>query len=170
MTMKALLLDSSYYPIQIIDWKRAMILFFTGRAEVVELHNNVEIKSTNESYQLPKVMRLFGSFKNFSKVKFNRANVFFRDKHTCQYCYKKFQADHLTFDHVIPRSRGGPTTWENIVTSCAECNNEKAARTPQEWGKTLLRKPFKPKWTPMMALRLTKPELRLFSSWIFCET
>ena len=64
MTMKALLLDSSYYPIQIIDWKRAMILFFTGRAEVVELHNNVEIKSTNESYQLPKVMRLFGSFKN----------------------------------------------------------------------------------------------------------
>lgn len=167
MTMKALLLDASYYPIQIIDWKRAMILFFTGRAEVVEHHSDVEINSTHESYKLPKVMRLFGSFKNMSRVKFNRSNVFYRDKHVCQYCGGKFKANELTFDHVMPKSRGGPTNWKNIVTCCSTCNNKKAARTPEEWGHKLLKPPKEPKWTPMMALRLTKNELVLFSSWLF---
>ncbi len=166
MTMKVLLLDASYYPIQIIDWKRAMILFFTDRAEVVEHHSNVEIRSTHSKFKLPKVLRLFGSFKNFSKVKFNRSNVFFRDKYLCQYCGEKFKEQELTFDHVMPKSRGGPTSWENIVTCCNICNNKKAARTPDEWGKSLLKKPKEPKWTPMMALRLSKNELSLFSTWI----
>jgi 5-methylcytosine-specific restriction endonuclease McrA len=165
--MKALLLDSSYYPIQIIDWKRAMILFFTDRAEVVEHHQDLEINSTNKSYKLPKVMRLFGSFKNFSRVKFNRSNIFYRDRHQCQYCGDKFKADELTFDHVMPKSRGGLSSWENIVSCCATCNNKKAARTPEEWGKKLLKIPIEPKWTPMMVLRLSKPERSLFSSWLF---
>ena len=167
MVMKALLLNSSYYPVQVIDWKRAMILFFTGRAEVVEHHENLEINSPNETYKLPKVMRLFGSFKNFSKVKFNRNNVFYRDKHMCQYCGDKFKASELTFDHVIPRSRGGPTTWTNIVSSCDRCNSKKADKTPKEWGVRLINIPIEPKWTPMMAFRLTKNEIVVFSSWLF---
>lgn len=167
MVMKALLLDSSYYPVQIIDWKRAMILFFTGRAEVVEHHENYKINSSHDSFKLPKVMRLFGSFRNFSKVKFNRNNLFYRDKHICQYCGDKFKASELTFDHVMPKSRGGPTNWENIVSCCHTCNNKKADRTPQEWGFKLLNTPIEPKWTPMMAFRLTKNEILLFSSWLF---
>jgi 5-methylcytosine-specific restriction endonuclease McrA len=167
MTMKALLLDSSYYPIQIIDWKRAMILYFTGRAEVVEHHQDLKIQSTHESFKLPKVMRMFGHFKKFSRVKFNRSNLFFRDKHQCQYCGDKFAAHELTFDHVMPKSRGGLTSWQNIVACCSACNTDKAARTPDEWGKKLLKTPIEPKWSPMVALRLSKPERSLFSSWLF---
>ena len=167
MVMKALLLDSSYYPVEMIDWKKAMILFFTGRAEVVEHHTGLRINSPNESYKLPKVMRLFGKFKNFSKIHFNRNNLFYRDKHTCQYCAQKFKACDLTFDHVLPKSRGGETSWTNIVSCCDKCNSKKANRTPKEWGVRLLNKPIEPKWTPMMAFRLSKNELSLFSSWIF---
>jgi len=167
MTMKALLLDSSYYPIQIVDWKRAMILFFTGRAEVVEHHDDIKINSPHESFKLPKVLRLFDNFRNFPKVKFNRNNVFYRDKHMCQYCGEKFKANELTFDHVMPKSRGGPTSWKNIVTCCHTCNNKKAARTPEEWGKKLIHQPYEPKWTPMMAFRLTTVEVNIFSSWLF---
>lgn len=167
MIMKALLLDSSYYPVQMIDWKRAMILFFTGRAEVVEHHENININSPHESFKLPKVMRLYDNFRNFSQVKFNRNNVFYRDKHICQYCGEKFKANELTFDHVVPKSRGGATSWKNIVTCCYKCNNKKAARTPEEWGKKLLKIPIEPKWTPMMAFRLTKGETLIFSTWLF---
>jgi 5-methylcytosine-specific restriction endonuclease McrA len=165
--MKALLLDSSYYPVQIIDWKRAMILLFTDRAEVVEHHQNLEVNSTNETFKLPKVMRLYGSFKNFSRVKFNRSNIFYRDKHQCQYCGDKFKDAELTFDHVMPKSRGGLTSWNNIVACCMICNNKKAARTPEEWGKKLMKVPIEPKWTPLIAFRLSKPERSLFSSWLF---
>jgi 5-methylcytosine-specific restriction endonuclease McrA len=163
---KALLLDSSYYPIQIIDWKKAMILFFTGRAEVVEHHEDINIRSTSESFRLPSVLRLFQSFKNFSRVKFNRNNVFARDKYLCQYCGDKFSRDELTFDHVMPKSRGGATNWHNIVTSCHTCNNKKADRTPEECGFTLLKKPKEPIWHPLIGLRPSEDEISLWKSWI----
>src|SRR5690554_2509484 len=132
--LKALVLDSTYFPVQIIDWKKAMILFFTQRAEVVDFHEDIEIRSTSASFKLPKVLRLFqkvnqaAGFK--SGVKFNRGNVFYRDKFTCQYCLQKFKEVELTLDHVMPKSRGGKTSWDNIVTSCHPCNNKKADKTP----------------------------------------
>jgi 5-methylcytosine-specific restriction endonuclease McrA len=167
MVMKALLLNSSYYPVEIIDWKKAMILFFTGRAEIVEHHENLQVNSTNETYKLPKVMRLFGNFKSFSRIKFNRTNLFYRDKHLCQYCGDKFNEKELTFDHVIPKSRGGETSWTNIVSCCDGCNSKKANRTPKEWGVRLLKIPIEPKWTPKMAFKLSKNEFSIFSSWLF---
>lgn len=163
---KALLLDSSYYPVQIVDWKKAMVLFFTGRAEVVEHHDKVKIRSTNAHFKLPKVMRLFGAFKRYTNVKFNRTNVFARDRHLCQYCGERFPRDELTLDHVLPKSRGGKTDWNNIVTSCHDCNNRKADRTPRECGFTLLRKPRQPRWTPFFGLRMSKDEVVLWSNWI----
>lgn len=166
MVMKALLLDASYYPIQIVDWKKAMILFFTGRAEVIEHHDDIKINSTSESFKLPKVMRLFQNFKNLAQVKFNRSNVFYRDKHKCQYCGLKFEKKELTFDHVVPKSRGGVTNWENIVTCCHSCNNKKADRTPTEAKMPLLTKPIRPKWTPSMAFRLGVSETLVFSEWL----
>ena len=167
MVMKALLLDASYYPVQIIDWKKAMILFFTGRAEVIEHHEDIEICSTSESFKLPKVMRLFQSFKNFSQIKFTRTTVFYRDKYRCQYCGDKFEFQNLTFDHILPKSRGGPTSWENIVSCCDSCNSKKAARTPKEAKMPLLKKPMQPKWNPIMAFKLGTKEVKLFSNWLY---
>ncbi len=167
MTMNALLLDASYYPIKIIDWKRAMILFFTERAEVVEHHQDFSVNSTHASFKVPKVLRLLVNFKNLSRVKFNRSNVFYRDKNTCQYCGDKFKDSELTFDHVMPRSRGGLTTWQNIVSACMDCNNKKDSKTPEEWGRKLLKIPEEPKWTPLLAFRLSNKDRSLFSTWLF---
>ena len=170
--MKALVLDASYFPVQIIDWKKAMILFFTERAEVVDYHDDVEIRSTSASFKLPKVLRLFQKVSQFSQVKFNqvkfnRGNVFYRDAFTCQYCQKVFKEVELTLDHVFPKSRGGKTSWENIATSCHACNNKKADRTPEECGMKLLSKPKRPKWSPTMAFKLTSSEKNLFANWFF---
>jgi 5-methylcytosine-specific restriction endonuclease McrA len=167
MVMKALLLDASYFPIQIIDWKKAMILFFAGRAEVIEHHEDIEISSPNQSFRLPKVMRLFANFRDFTQVKFNRNNVFYRDRYRCQYCGDKFVEKELTFDHVMPKSRGGPTNWINIVTCCHVCNNKKADRTPEEARMPLLKKPVQPKWSPMTALQLGAKELQVFATWLY---
>jgi 5-methylcytosine-specific restriction endonuclease McrA len=167
MTMNALLLNSSYYPIKIIDWKRAMILFFTGRAEVVELHQDFTVNSTHANHKVPKVLRLLATYKDFSRVKFNRSNVFFRDKHMCQYCGDKFKDNELSFDHVMPKSRGGLTTWQNIVAACMDCNNRKDSKTPEEWGKKLLKIPVEPKWTPLMAFRISSKDRSLFAYWLF---
>jgi len=165
--MKALVLDVSYFPVQIIDWKKAMVLFFTERAEVVDYHDDISISSTNRSFKLPKVLRLHTKIKSLTHVKFNRLNVFYRDKFLCQYCNQKFRASELTLDHVFPKSRGGKTSWDNIVSSCHDCNNKKADRTPEECNYKLLKKPVEPKWTPMMAFKMTKIEKKLFKDWFF---
>ena len=88
------------------------------------------------------------------EVKFTRHNIFERDHNTCQYCGKVFDRKDLNLDHVIPRDRGGPTTWENIVCSCIKCNTQKANRTPQEAGMHLIRKPKRPKWRPFVQVNL----------------
>lgn len=165
--MKALVLDASYFPVQIIDWKKAMILFFTERAEVVDYHEDIEIQSTSKSFKLPKVLRLFTKINTLTHVKFSRSNVFYRDKFMCQYCHQKFKESELTLDHVMPKSRGGKTNWENIVSSCHDCNNRKADRTPEECRLKLIKKPVEPKWTPMLAFRLTQLEHALFKDWFF---
>lgn len=168
--MKALVLDATYFPVQIIDWKKAMILFFTQRAEVVDYHEDIEIRSTSDSFKLPKVLRLFQKVNQIGQVKFNRSNVFYRDKFLCQYCGQKFKEVELTLDHVMPKSRGGNTSWENIVTCCHPCNNKKADRTPKECGFVLLNKPKQPKWSPMTAFRLTQAEKSLFENWFFSKS
>jgi 5-methylcytosine-specific restriction endonuclease McrA len=96
------------------------------------------------------------------EVKFTRHNIFERDQNTCQYCGKTHDRNDLNLDHVIPRDRGGPTTWENIVCSCIECNTLKANRLPQEAGMRLIRKPKRPKWRPFLQINFT---LHQHDSW-----
>lgn len=84
------------------------------------------------------------------EVKFTRHNVFERDKNTCQYCGKLFERTDLNLDHVLPRDRGGQTTWENVVCSCIPCNTRKGNRLPHEAGMLLIRKPKRPKWRPFV--------------------
>jgi len=84
------------------------------------------------------------------QVRFSRFNIYARDKLTCQYCHRRLPRQELNLDHVIPRSQGGVSTWENVVCSCHECNRRKGGRTPQQAGMLLARNPVRPQWTPFM--------------------
>ena len=164
---QTLLLDSTYYPLQMIDWKKALSLFFTERAEVVEHHSDIEIKSTNDSYKLPKVMRLFCKIGDIHTVKFNRINVFYRDNFTCQYCHIKFKAADLTLDHVYPKSLGGSSDWENIVAACAPCNGAKADKLIHNSKFSLSKKPIEPRWLTIFLKKLNDKEVGLWSDWFY---
>ncbi|HEY8518032.1 MAG TPA: HNH endonuclease [Candidatus Binatia bacterium] len=83
-------------------------------------------------------------------VRFTRANVYARDRDTCQYCGRRFPRSELNLDHVVPRSQGGLSTWDNVVCSCHNCNRRKGGRTPEQCGIRLLRKPTRPAWTPFL--------------------
>ncbi len=84
------------------------------------------------------------------EVKFSRGNIYLRDHNRCQYCGKKFPSSELSLDHVIPISRGGKSTWENVVCSCIPCNTRKANRLPHQVNMQLIRKPKRPKWRPFV--------------------
>jgi 5-methylcytosine-specific restriction endonuclease McrA len=102
------------------------------------------------------LLRAFNEFV-LREVRFSRRNIFERDKNTCQYCGQVQERKDLNLDHVVPRDRGGPTTWENIVCSCVACNTRKANRTPQEAGMHLIRKPKRPKWRPFVQIDFDLP-------------
>lgn len=164
---QTLLLDSSFYPLQMIDWKKALSLFFTDRAEVVENHQGVTIRSPNQNFKLPKVMRLFCKHGEVNIVKFNRLNVFYRDSFKCQYCRNTFLSRDLTLDHVIPKSKGGETSWENIVSSCAPCNIKKADKLPHEINMNPWKIPKEPQWIYMFLLRLNYEEKLVWKDWFY---
>lgn len=88
---------------------------------------------------------------------FNRRNLFARDNNTCQYCGKRMSSSNCTVDHVIPQCQGGPSSWENCVIACVDCNVRKGGRTPRQAGMQLIRKPAKPRWSPMFRTRVIKP-------------
>ncbi|CAM6003920.1 unnamed protein product [Sphagnum balticum] len=147
MNMAVLLLDSTYEPLKVISWMKAMTLVVTGDAEVVEESEHL-IRSASSEWKLPSVIRQFNKFKRKGKVQFSRINIYMRDAWTCQYCKEKKQVKDLTFDHVLPRAQGGKTSWTNIVTACRPCNSYKEDRTPEQAGMKLMRKPEEPKWLP----------------------
>jgi 5-methylcytosine-specific restriction endonuclease McrA len=147
-----LLLNASYEPINILPWKRAMNLLCRGKVEVLAEYDR-EIRSISFTVRLPSILRLLRYVKirkKVQRVKFSRANIYKRDRHTCQYCGKKCGPEDLTFDHVVPIVLGGTKTWENIVTCCVECNHRKGGRTPEKAGMHLSRKPVEPEWLPSM--------------------
>jgi len=97
-----------------------------------------------------------------TEVKFNRRNIYARDESKCQYCGKRFPTSELTLDHVVPRSRGGSSTWDNLVCCCVACNMRKGGRLPEQAGLKLIRRPYKPKRSPL--IRLTIRDHR-YRSW-----
>lgn len=144
----ALLLNATYEPLRIVAWKRAITLVLLDKAELIERHD-CEVRSAHDSFALPSVLRLTRRVDvPRHGVRFTRMNVYRRDGFRCQYCDRRFDVDDLTFDHVVPQSRGGRTTWKNIVTSCGPCNREKGDRTPSEAGMPLRSEPGKPRWWP----------------------
>ena len=125
----ALVLNSGYEPLTIISWQKAMILWLQDKVDVVEYYS-VSINSATRSFQLPSILRLkkYVKTNRNKKVRLNRRNLFLRDKFICAYCDKKFSEKNLTIDHVIPLSKGGAHSWDNVVTSCSKCNNKKGNR------------------------------------------
>lgn len=154
MSHVTLLLNSSYEPLKVISWQRAVSLWAADKVEILEEYDDFDLRSVTFTMKCPAVVRLVSYFKRHkSDVKFSRLNVFGRDNFQCQFCGQQPGVRNLTFDHVIPRSRGGKTTWENIVTACLTCNSKKSNRTPEEAKMRLLSTPKKPakkpfnKWT-----------------------
>jgi 5-methylcytosine-specific restriction endonuclease McrA len=121
------------------------------------------VRTVNSEIQVPRVIRLLGYDKLPKQtVKFNRRNIFARDNNQCQYCGRKFPTSELSLDHVVPRSKGGQSTWENIVCACVNCNVRKGGRTPKEAHLSLIRRPEKPKRSPILNLKMTH---RKYQSW-----
>jgi 5-methylcytosine-specific restriction endonuclease McrA len=153
---RTLLLNSTFEPLKIISWQRAITLLTQGKVEVIDFHDR-EIRGVTLTFRLPSILRLLKLAKirrTNREVRFSRLNIYQRDKYSCQYCGKRHRAEDLTFDHVVPQVQGGAATWENIVTACLACNNRKGGRTPQQAGMRLVRLPAKPRWMPVVTLRV----------------
>jgi 5-methylcytosine-specific restriction endonuclease McrA len=179
-----LVLNRLWQAVNVCTVRRAMGLLFQGQAQVVlgdqdgafQTFNFVEwsglpnheaqsetIRTISMRIRIPRVIVLAIFDKLPRKdVKFTRHNIFERDKNTCQYCGIVFIRSDLNLDHVIPRDRGGPTNWENIVCSCIPCNTRKANRTPLEADLKLINHPAKPKWRPFIQIDLG---LKCHDSW-----
>jgi len=150
---RVLVLDLFFQPHRIVSWERAVCLLFDGKAEVVEEYDET-IRSPSVTMQVPAVIRMKKKSRTRKQsIKFSRENVLTRDGFQCQYCSRMCESHELTYDHVLPRSRGGQTNWENIVAACYACNAKKADRTPTEAGMALLRAPRKPTWLPVTTKR-----------------
>jgi len=185
-----LTLNRGYVAFQIITARRAVCLLVKGLAEVVNVEDghfrsyNFEdwrdiselklefaerddeedwLNSVSFSLEVPRVIRLLRYDRVPQHVvKFNRRNIFLRDHSHCQYCNRRFPASQLSLDHVIPRSRGGRTTWDNIVSACLKCNVAKGGRTPREAGMALASRPRKPSRSPLLAQTVNSQK---YASW-----
>jgi 5-methylcytosine-specific restriction endonuclease McrA len=180
LNTKVLVLNRAYLPIHITSVRRACSLLYQGIARAVdaqyqtfdfeswaalsaEVHDE-RIGLVDRALRVPRVILLVGYDRVPKRhVRFSRFNVYARDRNTCQYCGQPFSRNDLNLDHVIPRSQGGTSTWENVVCSCLRCNRLKGGRSPEEAGMRLLRRPFRPNWTPFV---LETWSLRRHREWL----
>jgi 5-methylcytosine-specific restriction endonuclease McrA len=188
-----LVLNRMFLAIHVISVKRAFCLLCKELAEVVSVEDGQFatydfetwrelsdyrrahfrpdeddwVRTGNAEIQVPRVIRLF-SYDKLPRqtVKFNRRTLFARDGNQCQYCGKRFPTSELSLDHVVPRSQGGLTTWENIVCACVGCNVRKGGRTPKQAHMMLIRPPIKPKRSPLLSLKLTQKKYHSWQAFI----
>lgn len=189
LDLSVLVLNKHYMALRIIRVRRAITLLFRELAEVISCEDDTycnydfstwqEISQYKHQFQpqqhdwlttvnnmiaVPRIIRLleYDSIPKHSTVRLNRKNLFARDKHRCQYCNKKVPTTELSIDHVIPRSMGGKTTWQNVVCACTKCNCKKGARTPHQANMKLIKHPVQPKKNPTLSLHLSNNR---YKSW-----
>jgi len=143
LNSNVLLLNQNFTPITVCTARRAVIMVWTGKAEMIE-STGVYVHSVSMSFDIPSIIRLLVFVKIPYKwnIQLTKQNIIKRDRWKCQYCGET--EGPMTVDHVIPRSHGGGETWGNLVCACSSCNNKKGNRTPQEAGMSLIKKPKKP--------------------------
>ena len=180
LNCNVLVLNKHYMALRVVNVRRAFSLLCRELAEVISCdegaYSNHDFQSWCEVSQfrrdfepdghdwvstvnfhiaVPRIIRLlFFDRLPRNEVKFNRRNIFARDKNKCQYCGKRFPTSELSLDHIIPRSMGGKAVWKNIVCACAECNVKKGGRTPKHAKMKLIREPVKPKHNPLVHVHL----------------
>jgi 5-methylcytosine-specific restriction endonuclease McrA len=137
------------------------------RAALHEAGGDDWIRTVHFEIQAPRIVRLL-TYDRLPRtvLRFNRRNLFARDGHRCQYCGRSLPTSQLSLDHVLPRSRGGPTTWENVVCSCLSCNTRKGGRTPQEAHMHLMTRPSQPQTNPLVAMKLGNPKYACWKSFL----
>jgi 5-methylcytosine-specific restriction endonuclease McrA len=142
-TRDVLILNQNFEPLAVCRTRRAMVLIYLRKAELMESYEHMMLRSVNMALPLPSVLRLNHYVRVVRKeTPLTKCNVFRRDNHRCQYCGRT--AGTLTVDHVVPRSLGGTETWENLVCACTDCNSRKGDRQLHQSGLKLLRRPKKP--------------------------
>lgn len=183
-----LVLNRHYAAVRVVSARRAFCLLFKRIAEIVHVEESEYVSYDFDSWRevseyrarfererhefircvrfeltVPKIIRLL-TYDRLPKqpVKFNRRNVYARDRNRCQYCGRRFPTSELTLDHVLPRSQGGGASWENIVCCCVKCNVKKGGRTPSEAHMKLITEPVKPKRSPVVTLKLSSAK---YQSW-----
>lgn len=145
--MNVLVLSRDYLPLNQVSWQKAISWIYEGKADLVEADPDRKIGTVDGGVEMPSIIRLIGVAHRrlYRKhIRFNRRNVWIRDKGTCCYCGITVSVHGFTYDHVIPRSKGGSTQWTNIVTCCRACNHRKGDRSPNEARMRLLREPIVP--------------------------
>lgn len=178
LNTKVLVLNRSYLPIHITIVRRALSLLYQDIARAVDdQYRTFDFESwadlaaeedtiglVNRAIRVPRVIVLVAYDRVPRRyVRFSRFNIYSRDQNRCQYCGKQFARSDLNLDHVVPRSRGGTSVWENVACSCHRCNRLKGGRTPAEAGMRLIRQPRRPQWTPFMAEAFS---LRRYKEWL----
>lgn len=138
-----LILNQNYEPMTICNVKKAIVLLYLGKAELIEAYQGKRVRDVSMSMPFPSIVRL-GVYIHipYKRIILSRKNILRRDGHRCQYCGRSDVA--LTVDHVMPKSKSGEDAWENLVTACVECNNRKGDRTPEEAHMRMMRKPMRP--------------------------
>ncbi|AKU96837.1 HNH endonuclease family protein [Labilithrix luteola] len=171
LSKPVLVLNRVFQPVQLTTAKRAFVLLYGGSANALDedgeeydfaLWRTLPVRRSDDALpiigsalRVPRVLHLHRYDRTPKvSVRLTRRNLMFRDQHQCQYCGKQPPLRELNIDHVLPRSRGGPDSWENLVTACRICNLRKGWKTPEEANMRLARRPFRPKWTMTAQLLL----------------
>ena len=151
MNQEVLVLNSDYEPLNVCNVRRAIVMIYLGKADV--LHEDEEARATALScgFNLPSVVKLRGHVKRpLPELKLSRRTIFARDSYTCQYCGST--AKDMTIDHIVPKRSGGAATWENLVCCCRKCNMKKSDKLAHQVGMKLVRPPRRPRYVPYISL------------------
>jgi 5-methylcytosine-specific restriction endonuclease McrA len=147
-----LVLNFTYEALNITSFQRAVKLIFAGKAELVHGRERV-VCSPSFEMRMPSIIRMLYYIRRpMQRVALTKKNILLRDDHTCQYCGAKGER-LMTVDHVVPRSKGGPSTWDNLVCACMRCNNRKNNRLPEHANMSLRKKPRTPKYIPWIQIK-----------------
>lgn len=188
LSASVLLLNRLYLAVRVISAKRALTMVYRDLAEIIAVENGqylsydfadwVEVSQAKARFEpeqhdwirtvrfqvaVPKIVRLLGYDRlPRTDVKLNRRNLFARDNNVCQYCGRRFPTSELSVDHVVPRSQGGTTCWENVVCACVKCNVKKGGRTPEQAHLHLVTRPRRPRRSPVVTVKLSDAK---YASW-----